>query len=386
MVQKINRLSARGLPGITKVGRHADGGNLYLVISPNGGRRWTFLYRWRGKPTEIGLGGARDVSLARARELATAARARLAEGLDPRAVRNTAADGKTFGEVADILFESMESSWRNSKHRQQWQNSLRDHANSLRLALVNEITTDDVLKVLQPIWSTKAETASRVRGRIERILDAAAAKGLRSGENPARWRGHLDQLLPKRKRLARGHHTAMPYAAVPAFMAQLGKQEALAALALEFAILTAARSGEVLGARREEFDLAAKVWTVPPERMKAGREHRVPLSDRALEIVTIGEGDFVFPGQRRGKPLSPNAMSKILSRMHVNDAVVHGFRSAFRDWAGNETHFAREVCEAALAHVIEDKTEAAYRHGDALEKRRELMAAWAEFAKSTVVY
>jgi integrase len=379
MVQKINRLSARGLPGITKPGRHADGGNLYLFISPNGGRRWTFLFRWRGKPTEIGLGSARDVTLARARELATAARARLAEGLDPRSVRNTAADGKTFGDVADSLFESMESSWRNSKHRQQWQNTLRDHANALRAVPVSEITTDDVLAVLQPIWSTKAETASRVRGRIERVLDAAKAKGLRSGENPARWRGHLDQLLPKRKRLARGHHAAMPYTDLAAFVARLRKREAMAALALEFAILTAARSGEVLGARREEFDMMAKVWTVPPERMKGGREHRVPLSDRALEIVTIGEGDFVFPGARRGKPLSPNALAKILSRMHVNDAVVHGFRSAFRDWAGECTHFPREVCEAALAHVIENKAEAAYRRGDALEKRRELMAAWADY-------
>jgi integrase len=379
MAQKINRLSARGLPGITKPGRHADGGNLYLVISPNGGRRWTFLYRWRGKPTEIGLGSARDVPLARARELATAARARLAEGLDPRSVRN-AADGKTFGEVAAALFESMESSWRNPKHRQQWQNTLRDHASPLRPVPVNEITTEDVLAVLQPIWSTKAETASRVRGRIERILDAAKAKGLRSGENPARWRGHLDQLLPKRKRLARGHHPAMAYIDVPALMAQLRKREAMAALALEFAILTAARSGEVLGARRQEFDVAAKIWIVPPERMKTGREHRVPLSDRALEIVTgMGEGDFVFPGQRRGKPLSPNAMAKILERMHVNDAVVHGFRSSFRDWSGNETHFPREVCEAALAHVIENKAEAAYRRGDALDKRRELMAAWAKY-------
>lgn len=377
MVQKINRLSARGLPGITKPGRHADGGNLYLVISPNGGRRWTFLFRWRGKPTEIGLGGARDVSLARARELATAARARLAEGLDPRSVRTTA--GATFGEVADTLFESMESSWRNAKHRQQWQNTLRDHAAALRPLGVGAITTDDVLAALKPIWATKPETASRVRGRIERVLDAAKAKGLRTGENPARWRGHLDQLLPKRGRLTRGHHAAMPYAAVPAFMVRLREREALAALALEFTILTAARSGEVLGARRKEFDLKERIWTVPASRMKGGQEHRVPLSDRALEIATaIGEGDFVFPGERRGRPLSPNALNNILSRMEV-DATVHGFRSSFRDFAGNETHFPREVCEAALAHVIENKAEAAYRRGDALDKRRELMRTWADY-------
>jgi integrase len=316
------------------------------------------------------------------RELATAARARLAEGLDPRSARSTA--GKTFGEVADALFESMESSWRNSKHRQQWKNTLRDHANSLRALPANDVTTEDVLKVLHPIWSTKAETASRVRGRIERVLDAAKAKGLRSGENPARWRGHLDQLLPKRKRLARGHHVAMSYADLPAFMARLRKREAIAALALEFAILAAARSGEVLGARPEEFDMVAKVWTVPPARMKAGREHRVPLSDRALQIVTeIGEGGFVFPGLRRGKPLSPNALSKVLRRMDV-DATVHGFRSSFRDWAGNETHFPREVCEAALAHTIENKAEAAYRRSDALKKRRELMATWADYCNTDI--
>jgi integrase len=367
MAQKINRLSARGLPGITKAGRHADGGNLYLVISPNGGRRWTFLYRWRGKPTEIGMGGARDVSLARARELATAARARLAEGLDPRSVRNTA--GATFGDVADLLVKSMESGWRNEKHKAQWKMTMQEYAKPLRPLDVNAITTADVLAVLQPIWNVKAETASRVRGRIERVLDAAKAKGLRSGDNPARWRGHLDQLLPKRERLTRGHHAALSYAAVPAFMARLRKREALAAQALEFCILTAARSGEVLGAVPDEFDIVTKVWTVPPERMKAGREHRVPLSDRALEIVTEMGGTFDF---------SSMAMAMLLRRMEV-DATVHGFRSAFRDWAGNETHFPREICEAALAHVIENKAEAAYRRSDALDKRRELMNAWADY-------
>jgi integrase len=348
MAQKINRLSARGLPGITKPGRHADGGNLYLVISPNGGRRWTFLFRWRGKPTEIGLGGARDVSLARARELATAARARLAEGLDPRSVRNTA--GATFGEMADALVASMEASWRSDKHRAQWKTTMLEYAAPLRPLAVAGITTDDVLGVLQPIWQTKAETASRVRGRIERVLDAAKAKGFRQGENPARWRGHLDMILPKRPRLSRGHHAALPYAELPAFMARLRERKALVAMALEFTILTAARSGEVLGARPEEFDMAAKVWTVPPDQMK-GREHRVPLSDRALEIATLVGGAF---------DLSHTTMARLLQRMGV-DATMHGFRSSFRDWSGNETHFPREVCEAALAHAIESEVEAAYR-------------------------
>lgn len=379
MARKINRLSARGLPGITKVGRHADGGNLYLSITPNGGRRWTFLFRWRGKPTEIGLGSARDVSLARARELATAARVALAGGLDPRTVRNTGA-GVTFGDVAETLIENMESGWRNSKHRAQWRMTLlgktpdgekaeRDYCASLRNLDVAQITTDDVFAALQPVWSTKAETASRLRGRIERVLDAAKAKGMRSGDNPARWRGHLDQMLPKRARLTRGHHAAMAYADVPDFVVRLRKRQAVAALALEFAILTAARSGEVLGARPDEFDAKVKVWTVPPERMKAGREHRVPLSDRAMEIVTELGGKF---------ELSSMAMAMLLRRMEV-DVTVHGFRSAFRDWAGNETHFPREVCEAALAHVIENKAEAAYRRSDALKKRRELMATWADY-------
>jgi integrase len=382
MARKINRLSARGLPGITKVGRHADGGNLYLSITPNGGRRWTFLFRWRGKPTEIGLGSARDVSLARARELATAARAALAEGLDPRTVRNPAG-GKTFGDVADKLIESMANGWRNPKHRAQWKMTLLgktldgedaefDYCKPLRSLDVDAITTDDVLSVLQPIWNSKTETASRIRGRIERVLDAAKAKGLRSGENPARWRGHLDQLLPKRERLTRGHHRAMPYANVPDFVVELRYREATAALALEFAILTAARSGEVLGAVPAEFDMAAKVWTVPPERMKAGREHRVPLSDRALEIATSLGCKFDLSGM---------AMAMLLRRMEV-DATVHGFRSSFRDWAGDETDHPREVIEAALAHTIENKAEAAYRRATALEKRRKLMDEWASYCQS----
>jgi integrase len=378
MARRINRLSHRGLPGITRAGRHADGGNLYLSISPNGGRRWVFLFRWRGKPREIGLGSARDVTLARARELATAARARLAEGLDPRTVREPV-QGRTFGEVADALISSMESGWRNERHRAQWKMTLQEYAKPLRSLDVATISTDDVLTVLKPIWNVKAETASRVRGRIERVLDAAKAKGIRSGENPARWRGHLDHLLPKRERLSRGHHAAMPYGDVPAFMARLRKREAMAARALEFCILTAARSGEVLGARRDEFDVAAGVWTVPPERMKAGREHRVPLSDRALEIVAMGDEDFVFPGERRGKSLSKMQMALVLCRMDIDDATVHGFRSSFRDWTSEETHFPREVVETALAHVIGDATERAYRRGDALEKRRELMNAWAAY-------
>jgi integrase len=248
---------------------------------------------------------------------------------------------------------------------------------------VDKITTEDILSVLKPIWNKTPETASRLRGRIERVLDAAKAQGLRTGENPARWRGHLGQLLPPRQRLTRGHHAAIAYDQVPAFMRDLRARQSTAVLALEFAILTAARSGEVLGTRWQEFDLDGRTWTVPAVRMKAGREQRVPLSPRALAIVkTMNEtkvGDFVFPGQKPGKPLSVMALEMVLRRMKVEGVTVHGFRSAFRDWAAERTNFTNEVCEAALAHVIENKAEAAYRRGDLFDKRRKLMEAWASY-------
>lgn len=382
MARKINRLNARVVATIIKHGRHADGGGLYLSISPNGGRRWVFLFRWHGKPTEIGFGSARDVTLARARELAAHARARLTEGLNPKEARNPS-EGATFGECADRLIEAMRPSWRNEKHAAQWDMTLKEYAKPIRRMLVGKIVTTDVLSVLKPLWIDKPETASRLRGRIERVLDAAKAQGLRSGENPARWRGHLDQLLPKRQRLTRGHHAAMPYAELPAFLKSLQTRPATAALALEFTILTAARSGEVLGARWHEVDLDRAIWTVPAARMKAGREHRVPLSKRAVAIAKMmhetRNGDFVFPGQKEGRPLSTMALEMVLRRMKVENATVHGFRSAFRDWSAECTSFANEVCEAALAHVIENKAEAAYRRGDLVDKRRKLMDAWSSY-------
>ena len=277
----------------------------------------------------------------------------------------------------------MRSSWRNAKHAAQWEMTLLHYAAPIRRLPVDKITTEDVLSVLKPLWSDKPETASRLRGRVERVLDAAKAQGLRNGENPARWRGHLDQLLPKRQRLTRGHHAAMAYADVPTFISDLQSRQATAALALEFAILTAARSGEALRARWEEFDLDHAVWVVPAKRMKAGREHRVPLSRRAHKIVKAmheaRDGDFVFPGQKSGKPLSEMALEMVLRRMKIDDVTVHGFRSAFRDWAAECTDFPNEVCEAALAHVIENKAEAAYRRGDLFDKRRKLMDAWASY-------
>lgn len=385
----LNKLSARGLAAATKPGRYGDGGGLYLVVSSDGSRKWVFRFAWNGKQRDMGLGAVRDVSLAEARVAANAARAHVRAGRDPIAerdcARHAASGVPTFGEMADQLIEGIEHGFRSEKHRAQWRMTLTEYAGPLRSKAIDAITTEDVLSCLRPIWQTKAETASRVRGRIERVLDAAAARGLRSRENPARWRGHLDALLPKRQKLARGHHAAMPFNDVPAFLTGLRKVEGVSARALEFAILTAARSGEVLGARWSEIDLEAKVWTVPAARMKAAREHRVPLSDRVVEILSalaaVKIGDYLFPGAKQDTPLSVMALTMVMRRMGQGQFTVHGFRSAFRDWAGERTHFAREVAEAALAHVIGDQTERAYRRGDALDKRRELMDAWARFCQ-----
>jgi integrase len=280
----------------------------------------------------------------------------------------------------------MRRSWRNAKHAAQWEMTLRKYAAPLRRLPVNQITTDDVLSVLKPVWNEKPETASRLRGRMERVLDAAKAQGFRNGENPARWRGHLDQLLPKRQRLTRGHHAAMPYADIPGFMANLRARQSIAARALEFVIVTAARSSEVLGAQWEEFDLDREVWTVPAGRMKGGRQHRVPLSRSALKILKemqkCRDGDFVFPGQRPNTSLSVMALQMVLRRMRIENATVHGFRSTFRDWAAECTNYPNEVCEAALAHLIENKAEAAYRRGDLFEKRRKLMETWGSYCSA----
>jgi integrase len=385
------KLTARGA-ATTKPGSYGDGAGLYLVVSPSGGRKWVYRFSWGGKVTMMGLGSADVVSLADARSLRDEARRVLANGSNPIEARREAAKAKaekpTFGMMADALIDAKASEWRNEKHKAQWAMTLREYCAPLRSKPVDEIDTEAVLSVLQSIWQSKPETASRLRGRIEAVLDAARARGHipRNEANPARWRGHLDKLLPKRQKLSRGHHAAMPYSDVPAFVGQLRERDGLAAMALEFCILTATRSGEVLGARWFEIDLPGKVWTVPAERMKAAREHRIPLSERALGILEkLGKartGEFVFPGQSARRPLSNMAMEMTLRRMKMDSVTVHGFRSAFRDWAGNETHFAREVAEAALAHVVGDKAEQAYRRSDALEKRRALMAAWANFIES----
>jgi integrase len=383
MSKQLHKLSARAVATLTKPGRHSDGGGLYLNITATGARSWVFMWKVAGKRREMGLGSLRDVPLAKARERAADARQKLADGLDPIAVRDKP-KVMTFGEAADALIESMSSSWSSNKHRAQWRMTLAVYCEPLRSKPVAEIGAEDVLKILQPLWATKPETASRLRGRIERVLGFARARGQRSGENPARWRGHLDALLPKRAKLMRGHHKAMPFDDLPAFMASLREREGIAPRALEFAILTAARSGEVLGARWDEVNLDAGQWIVPATRMKAGREHRVPLSARAVEILRQLEqarfSEFVFPGLKRNRPLSVMALDRVLRRMKV-DVTVHGFRSAFRDWAGERTYFPREIAEAALAHLVGDAVERAYRRGDALEKRRLLMDDWARFCE-----
>jgi integrase len=378
------RLTARKV-ATAKAGKHSDGGNLYLIVSNTGSRKWVLRFTWRGAAKEMGLGSGNDVPLADAREKAAEARRQLARGINPIDERKRDGGIPTFGSVADDVCETLAAGFRNEKHKAQWRMTLTIYAAPLRSKPVDTISAEDVLAVLKPIWTEKPETASRVRGRIEKVLDAAKAKGHRTGENPARWRGHLDHLLPKPLKLTRGHHAAMAYDDVPAFIGELRKRDATAALALEFCILTAARSGEVLGLRCSEIDFDKKIWTVPANRMKAGREHRVPLSARACTILEglaeVNGRDFIFAGQMRKKPLSNMAMDMILRRMKRDDVTVHGFRSSFRDWSGNITNFPREVTETALAHIIGDKAEQAYRRSDALEKRRKLMDAWAAYCE-----
>jgi len=363
---------------IIEPGRHADGDGLYLNVKASGAKSWIFMWKVAGKRTEIGLGSANAVSLLIAREKAQKAREALASGNDPRTVFKPSEAIPTFGKTSDDLIATMEGSWRNDKHKAQWRMTMQEYCKPIRNLAVDKIDTNHVLSVLKPLWTSRPETASRLRGRIEAVLAAATANGYRTGPNPAQWRNHLDRLLPKRTKLSKGHHAAMPFGQLPAFVAKLRDNKSMSALALEFTILTAARSGEVYGATWQEFDMIEAVWTIPANRMKAAEEHRVPLSQRALEIIKqLSEhktSDYVFAG-RSNKPMSNMAMAMLLRDM-APGTTVHGMRSAFRDWAGEMTHFAREVAEMALAHEVGDQTERAYRRGDALEKRRELMQQW----------
>lgn len=383
MARTINRLSPRAATTIKEPGRHADGGGLYLHVESSGSRRWVFIFQWAGQRKEMGLGSASIVSLAHAREARDEARRMVARGLNPIEEKKKAAPAKpkTFGEFADEMIAEWSPGWKNDKHIAQWSMTLTHYAAPLRPKTLPEVSTDDVLQALKPIWTSRPETASRLRARIERILDAAKAKGLRSGENPARWKGHLEQLLTKPVKLSRGHHPALPYADLPKFMAELRSREGVSLRALEFTILTAAREGMTLGASWEEIDLQARLWTVPATRMKTGKEHRIPLGDRAVEILSGVDGlsdRWLFPGPVSGRPLSNMGMDMALRRLRTN-ATVHGFRSTFRDWAGDCTDFSREVAEAALAHAVGNQVELAYRRGDALQKRKAMMEGWDQF-------
>ena len=387
MARPEKKLSSQEVKSLTSPGRHSDGGGLYLSIDASGRRRWVFMYTSNGRRVELGLGSTSARSLKEAREEAASLRASLARGLDPRAERSKSTTKPTFGEFADEYVEAMRPSWRNAKHAAQWAMTLTEYAKPLRRLPIDAVTTEEILRTLRPIWKRTPETAERLRGRIENVLSSAKAKGLREGENPAAWKGHLDQLLPKRQRLTRGHHAALPFNDMPGFFGILSTKSATAARALQFLILTAARSGEVLGATWSEVDLDRGLWVVPASRMKAGTEHRVPLSEAALNVLrSVDAGlrpeDYLFWGKSPDRPLSNMAMSMLLRRM-VPNVTVHGFRSSFRDWAAEVSAFSHEVCEMALAHTIPNRAEAAYRRGDLLEKRRELMEAWAAYCGPT---
>jgi integrase len=396
MARITGRLTALKVERAKRPGMYADGGGLYLQVT-QGGASWIYRYMLGGRAREMGLGPLALFGLSDARARALDARRLRHEGIDPIEARKAArmqarldsARAMTFEQCAEAYIEAHRAGWRNAKHAAQWQATLTTYAEPIIGRLpVQAIDTALVLKVLEPIWTTKPETAGRVRGRIESILDWAKVRGYRAGENPARWRGHLDKLLPARGKVRRvEHHAAMSHAALPGFLMTLRQQEGIAARALEFAILTAARTGETLGARYSELDLLDKTWTVPPGRMKAGKAHRVPLSARALAILEemqsfrpAGDPDsYVFPGGKPGRPLSNMAFLMLLRRIGHADLTAHGFRATFKTWASERTGFQNEIVEASLAHVIGSKVEQAYRRGDMFEKRRRLMDAWATF-------
>jgi integrase len=389
----INRLTALKVRELSKRGRYADGGGLYLQVSEWGTKAWLFRYMLNGRARQMGLGSVNTFSLAEARERARQARQHLADDADPIDARNSrrmqakaeAATQVTFKEAAEKYIAAHAPAWKSAIHAKQWATTLETYVfPTLGELSVAAIETPHILKVLEPIWTLKSETASRVRGRMEVVLNWATARGFRQGENPARWRGHLDHLLPATSKLSKAEHfAALPYGHVPAFVARLQDMESVSARALEFTIHTASRTGEVIGAKWSEIDLSTKVWTIPAERMKARREHRVPLSDLSMAILAAlprQEGnEHVFIG-RPGKGLRPSDMLELVRKIDA-DTTVHGFRSSFRDWAGNQTNYPREIAEAALAHRVGDATEAAYRRSDALEKRRKLMQAWASYCE-----
>jgi integrase len=373
-----------------------DGYGLWLQVSRYGTRSWLFRFMIDGKADSMGLGPMNTTSLAKARERAQRARDLLQEGINPREHRDDehakrkaeAAKALTFKQCADGYIKANRAAWKNEKHAAQWASTF--NGATAATAAINDlpvasIDTGLVVKVLQPIWYETPETASRVRARLERVLAWATVAGYRTGDNPARWTGHLKELLPAKTKIASvEHHDAIPYRDMGAFMAELRTKKGTPARALEFAILTATRTGEVIGARWSEIDLDDELWTVPGERMKAGREHRIPLSDRAVAILDAirSDGEFVFPREGGTKPLHGSSMWEVVKRMR-DDATTHGFRATFRDWAAEQTSYPNELCEVALAHAVGNKVEAAYRRGDMMEKRRRLMADWAAYCEQT---
>lgn len=381
MGRTTNKLTAIRVERIKAKGRYSDGGGLYLRVSPALNKSWVFRSVRDGIATEVGLGPFPLVSLSIAREQAAECRRFVVTGLNIKAERErTRARKKTFGEIADEYLKIMAPRWTYEKTRWQWRSTLNDFCGSIRKRRVSDIDTDDILRLLRPIWEEKPETAGRIRMRLESVLDYARTKGHRDGENPARWRGHLANLLPARQKLSRGNHPAMSYNDVPGFVRRLQSLDTISARGLELLILTACRTTEVREARWSEVDFEGKVWTIPAERMKARVAHRVPLTKEMLAILRPLHGtrmsDFIFPGQKSRMPLSNMAFKSVMKRLAVTDATPHGFRSSFRDWCGDCTEFPREVAEAALAHKVGNAVEQAYRRSDALEKRRELMAAW----------
>jgi integrase len=394
-----------------KEGMHADGNGLYLRVQASGAKSWIFRFQLNRKRREMGIGTLADKTAPDARTEAGQLAAMVRSGVDPiedreqkaaqveEAAKQSTASAKTFSAVAKEYIDSHKAAWKNDKHLAQWTNTLETYANPfIGTKPLAEITTEDVLAILKPIWNTKTETATRVRSRIELVLSYAKAMKLRSGENPALWRGHLDALLPKPTKLKNvRHHPALPYAKMADFMAKLRATKGTSARALEFAILTAARSGEVRLATWPEIDLDAKLWTIPAERMKAGREHWVPLSDQAIQLLKelprIKDVDYLFPGMRDKKPLSDMSLSAIVRGYNETkdgtaaewvdrngaEIVPHGFRSTFRDWSAEVGEFPREVAEHALAHSLPDKVEASYHRGSMLDRRRPMMQEWADY-------
>ncbi len=396
MAQSIKRLSPRRVATETERGFHADGGGLYLQVSKFDTKSWVFRFTLNKRSREMGLGPLHTVSLADAREEALKCRKLVREGIDPIEQRKSirgqalaeAVKVMTFKACADKYISAHSAGWKNVKHATQWTNTLNTYAYPIFGDLpVQAVDTGLVMKVLEPIWSTKTETAGRVRGRIENILDWATVRKYREGENPARWKGHLDTLLPARSKVQKvKHHAALPYDEIGTFIKELRKQKGISARGLEFLILTVARTGEAIKATWDEFDFEKALWVIPADRMKADKEHRVPLSSAALDVLAglkvNAVNDYVFPGMKRTTSLSNMAFLQLLKRMDHHDLTVHGFRSTFRDWAAERTGYSNEVAEMALAHAVGDKVEAAYRRGDLLKKRVRIMEDWATFCST----